>query len=78
MEGKSVFNAIDLDTISFEDNSKVLHAVNLIKKKIGGKIKVRTCANGSKQKSYLKERKRVSSPRVLFKELFCALIIDAH
>ena len=52
--GKPVFGTIDPSTLSNEEKSRALEAVNLIKKKRRGKIKGRTCANGSKQKRYLK------------------------
>ena len=55
MEGKPVVTPIDPDTLSYEDNMKSLEAVNLIKQKRNGIIQGRKCADGSKQKRYLKE-----------------------
>ena len=50
--GKPVFGCIDPTTLTREEKRKALEAVNLIKKKICGKIKGRTCADGSKKKRY--------------------------
>ena len=50
MSGKPGVTPIDLDTLYFEDKSKALEAVNMIKEKICGKIKGRACADGIKQK----------------------------
>ena len=53
MSGKPVVTPINPDTLSFDDKSKVLEAVNVIKEKICVKIKGRTCAYGSKKKQYI-------------------------
>ena len=50
MPVKLVVAQINPDTLSFDDKSKALEAVNLIKEKRCGKIKERPCAYGSKQK----------------------------
>ena len=50
MPGKKVVTAINPETLSAEDKAKSLNAVNIIKQKRDGKIKGRTCADGSKQK----------------------------
>ena len=52
--------------------------MNLIKKKRCGKIKGRTCANGSKQKRYLKHGESISSPTVSLEAIIGTLLIDAH
>ena len=54
MEGKPVITPIDPDALSFKYKRNVIEEVNLIKKNICGKINGRTCADGSKQKRYLK------------------------
>ena len=55
MERNPVINPIDPDKSSFEEKMKAIEAVNIIKEKTCGKIKRRTCADGSKKKRYLKE-----------------------
>ena len=52
MPGKPVFGCIDPKNITMEERKRALEAVNLIKKKRCGKLKRRTCADGSKQKRY--------------------------
>eukprot|EP00957_Ditylum_brightwellii_P029212 2208022-Ditylum_brightwellii.AAC.1 len=62
MEGKPVVVPIDTHLLSDDDKQKALDAVNLIKEKREKSIKGRTCANGSKQRLYLKEYESVASP----------------
>ena len=52
--------------------------MNLIKEKRTGEIKGHTCANGSKQRLYLKENESVASPTVSLEGLITSLIIDAY
>ena len=54
MPGKPVFGCIYPKDITMEERKRALEAVNLKKKKRSGKIKGRTCADGSIQKRYLK------------------------
>ena len=49
MPGKPVFGRINHGDTTIEERKRALEAVNLIKKKRCGKIKGRTCADGSKQ-----------------------------
>ena len=78
MAGNPVVTPIDPDTLYFEEKSKALEAVNLIKQKRCGKIKGRTYADISYKKMYLNEGESVSFPTVYLDELLCTLIIDAH
>jgi hypothetical protein len=75
--GKPVFGTVNPSTLSWEEKKRALEAVNLIKKKRCGKIKGRTCANGSKQKKYLKHGETISSPTVSNEALLGTLAIDA-
>ena len=53
--GKPVFGSISYDSLSKQEIKEALEAVNLIKEQRDGKIKGRTCVDGSKQQKYLKE-----------------------
>ena len=75
--GKPVFGTIDPNILTNEEKGRALEAVNLIKKKRCGKIKGRTCANGSKQKRYLKHGETISSPTVSLEAIIGTLLIDA-
>ena len=77
MPGKPVFGTINPNTLTREEKRRALEAVNLIKKKRCGKIKGRTCANGSKQKRYLKHGETISSPTVSLEAIVGTLLIDA-
>ena len=76
--GKLVFGCIDPKDITMEEKKRALEAVNLIKKKRCGKLKGRTCADGSKQKRYLKHRETISSPTVSLEAIVGNLLIDAN
>ena len=60
-----------------DDNNKALEAVKVIREKIGGIIKVRTCANWSNKWKYVKEGKIVALPTVSLESLFKILTNDA-
>ena len=74
--GKPVIQPVDPSTITAEEMKQALEAVNLIKQKRCGKIKMRSCANGSEQWKYMKEGESVASPTLQLEALFLSLIID--
>ena len=57
---------------------QALESVNLIRKKRSGKIKGQTCANGSRQRQFLKDGKSVASPTVTLESLISTWVIDAY
>lgn len=75
--GKPVIAPVDVDKLSPTIRRTALEAVNLIKEKRDGKIKGRTCANGSRQRRYLNEDESISSPTVSLEGLLATLVIDA-
>ena len=75
--GKPVVEPIDPTTLTKDEKQRAMEAVNLIKEKRCGKIKGRTCANGSTQRRFLGEGESVSSPTVSIEALFSTLVIDA-
>ena len=78
IEGKPVIEAIDYESISKDERNKALDAVNLIELKRDGRLKGRSCANGSKQRSYLTEYDSVASPTVSLEGFFTTLLIGAY
>ena len=78
VHGKPVVTEIDPDMLSDEEKGRALDAVNIIELKRDGRIKGRSCANGSKQKLYLKEFDSVASPTVSLEGLFTMLLIAAY
>ena len=76
--GKPVVEPADAKSLTHEDKRKALEAVNIIAEKRCGKIKGRTCADGSKQRKYLKQDESIASPTVGLESLICTLIIDAY
>ena len=76
--GKPVIDTIDADSLSREQKAKALEAVNLIAEKRCGRIKGRTCANGSTQRKYLRQDETVASPTVGLESILSTLLVDAH
>ena len=76
--GKPVVQPISQANITKEDRSKALEAVNLIKEKRNGIIKGRTCADGSKQRKYLKVGEDISSPTVSLEAITSTQLIDTY
>ena len=70
--GKPVVKPVDVE------KSKALPAVNLIKEKSSGILKGRTCANGSKQRRYLKQDESVESPTAALESLVVTSLIDTY
>lgn len=77
MEGKPVIAPISFEDLRELDKKQALEAVNLIKEKRCGKLKGQTCANGSRQRQYLKEGEDYDSPTALLESSLTTLVIDA-
>eukprot|EP00957_Ditylum_brightwellii_P025086 1898722-Ditylum_brightwellii.AAC.1 len=77
-QNKPVVEPIDADLLTADDKKKDLDAVNLIEEKRDGRIKGQTCANGSKQRQYLKYGDTVASPTVSIEVLITTMVIAAH
>ena len=76
MPGKPVVEPIDPNTLTNEDFRQAMEAVNLIKMKRSGKVKGRSCINGSKQWMFLEENEVIASPTLQLESLFLSLMID--
>jgi hypothetical protein len=72
-----VLGRIDYDILTEAQKELALDAVNLIKEKRDGKVKGRTCANGSTQRSYI-PREEAKSPTISLEALMALFIIFAH
>jgi Reverse transcriptase (RNA-dependent DNA polymerase) len=73
---KNVLKPVDPTKLSKSEKDSALPVVNLIKEKRDGKIKGRTCANGSSQRT-LYPREETASPTMSNEALFLSLLIDA-
>ena len=76
--GKPVVGAVDASTLTRQEKKKAMPAVNLIKEKWDGQIKGRTCADGSRQRRYLKQDESVASPTASLESLIMSLLIDTY
>ena len=77
MPGKPVITPIPFESLTEQDRSQALEAVNLIKEKRCGKLKGRTCANGSRQRNFLKDGEDFASPTASLESILTTLVIDA-
>ena len=73
----SVLGRLDPTTLSSEQKKKSLRAINLIKEKRCGKIKGRTCADGSSHRNYV-PREEAASPTLSLEALMALLLINSH
>ena len=71
-----VFGAVSPESMSEEERRRALRAINLIKLKRCGKVKGRTCADGSVQRGYI-SKEDSSSPTISLQALFATWIIDS-
>ena len=76
LEDFKVLGRINPDSLSHDQKRRALRAVNLIKLKRCGKMKGRTCADGSTERSYV-PREEASSPTLSFEALMGILLINA-
>ena len=76
--GKPVVAPVDASSLTNLEKSQALQAVNLIKEKYNGDLKGKTCADGSKQRKYLKQDESMASPTAGLESLFATLLIDAY
>ena len=68
----------DPKKLTSTENREALEEVNLIREKRTGKIMGRTCANGIKQQTFLKDGEDFASPTISLEALFSSLAIDAY
>ena len=54
MEGKKVVEPVTYNSLTPKEKKEALEAINLIKEKRDGSLKGRSCANGAKQRRFLK------------------------
>ena len=73
-----VIKPIPFEELTAKDKKEALEAVNIIAQKRSGKIKGRTCANGRKQRKYLKGDESYASPTASLESIMTTLVIDAH
>ena len=78
MPGKPVIAPIPFEELTDKkDKEQALEAVNLIKEKRYGKLKVRTCANGLRQHCFLKDVEEFTSPTASLESILTTLVVDA-
>lgn len=76
LDGKKVVKPLNPATFLLKEENKALRAITLIKEKLCGKLKGRTCADGRKQRPYI-SKENSTSPTVSTKALVITLAISA-
>ena len=76
LNNQLVFGAVCPESMSEQERKRALCAINLIKLKRCGKVKDRTCADGSVQREYI-AKEDLLSPTILLQALFAMWIIDS-
>jgi len=72
-----VLGRINPESLQHDQKRRALRAVNLIKLKHCGKMKGRTCADGSTQRKYV-PREEASPPTLSFEALMGILLVNAY
>ena len=77
LDDLEVLGRLNPESLTHEQKHNALRAVNLIKIKRDGKVKGRTCADGSTQRKYV-PREEASSPTLSLEALMAILLINAY
>ena len=75
-DDKTIFRPLDKKDLTFDQCKNALNLITFMKKKRSGKLKTRACANGRKQRRFIK-KKEVSSPTIQLESLLLTLLVDA-
>ena len=78
VSGKPVVEPIPFEHLKDEDKREALKAVNLIAQKRCGRIKGQTCANGARQRRFVKEDDSFASPTASLEAILTTLMIDVY
>jgi len=76
LDDMNAVGSLDPDKLTPEQKRRALPAVNLIKEKLNGIIKGRTCADGSPQRGYI-PCEEATSATLFLDALLVSLVIDA-
>jgi hypothetical protein len=76
LHDRAVFKPIDVNTPSQGERKKTSHSLIFLTEKKDGTIKARTCADGSKQRSWM-EREETSSPTAQVESILLTAVIEA-
>ena len=76
--GKPVVEGINHKDLTDSDKKAALDAINLIKIKKNGTAKGQTCANGSREKYYLKPDEQIASPTCSLEAIISTLLMDIY
>ena len=76
--GKPVVEPIAHESLTNDEIKRAMEAVSLIKEKRNGVMKGRTCADGSKQRRYLKPEDSVASPTASNEAILSTFMMDAY
>ena len=78
MKGKRVIAPIDPNKLTDAQKKRALESIHLINFKRNGIVKGRTCANGKKQRQYVRVEDILSSPTSSLESIIYTLVRDAY
>jgi hypothetical protein len=73
---RTVFKTVDISTLSPTEKKKTRRSLIFLTEKRDGTIKARTCADGSKQRSWM-EREETTSPPAQVQSILLTAVIEA-
>ena len=76
LQNHNTFDPQHMQYLPIEVRKEALNLITMIKEKMDGKVKARSCADGIKQRTYT-SKEEVSSPTMQPESLILSLIIDA-
>ena len=74
---RNCFKPVDVRTLTEQERKKALESLIFLTEKRDGNIKVRACANGSKQRQWM-TKEDTSSPTVSLPAVLATAVIDAY
>lgn len=74
--GMTTFDPLDASTLTLEQKRRALKLITKIKRKRCGKIKGSACADGSRQRRYIR-KDEVTSPKIQLESFIISLLLDA-
>ena len=77
LHDRTVFKPIDVSKLTQQEKQRSLESLIFLVEKRDGRIKARTCANGSKQRDWM-EREETTSPTATTESIILTAVIDAE
>jgi Reverse transcriptase (RNA-dependent DNA polymerase) len=77
LHDRAVFAPVDVNTLTQQEKRRALESLIFLVEKRDGRVKARTCANGSTQRTYV-SKEEAASPTVISESILLTATIDAE